>query len=330
MERRPEALLPLCFAFTVNCITVTRSRGPLLCKRIPVREKPIGMDLSALSIAAALAAAGTLVFTVLLLLAQKLSTVPLQRAVFDRSATNSPAERLQRQWQSFGQRRALCLTPMLFLIICLATLLLAEPLTSVIDLTVWQQFAVLAAVALALATGVFRAVQYSLRRHRLQLRIDASECVAQVLRRLTANMNRTFHDVPCAFGIVDHVIVGINGIYAVKVIAHRPVGSKSLQLLDQELDFAEGKYQVSLKETRKITDRFARECAKVLKHDVHVRLIVAVPGWDIETQSDDNILIANERNLAMLTGWKDQRDHLMNEDAEALQRYLDERCARPA
>ncbi|MEQ8208008.1 MAG: hypothetical protein RIA65_17665, partial [Woeseia sp.] len=57
---------------------------------------------------------------------------------------------------------------------------------------------------------------------------------------------------------------------------------------------------------------------------------IAVPGWDLETQSDDNILITNERNLAMLTGWKDERDYLLNEDAEALQKHLDERCARSA
>lgn len=288
------------------------------------------MDLAALSIAAALATAGTVVFTTLFVLGRKLSDAPLRRAVFKGSATNDPAHLLQRQWWQLGQRRAMYLTPALFMIVCAATLLLAEPVTSQFDIAVWQQISILAMVALALAAAVFRAAQYSLRRERMRLSIDASETVGHALRRITANMNRTFHDVPCAAGIIDHVIVGNHGIYAVKVIARRPAGNRRLLLHDQQLDFDDGRYCVPLAETHKVVDRFARECGKVLKHDVLVRLIIAVPGWDIETQPDDDILIANERNLAMLTGWKDQRDHLMNEEAEALQHYLDERCVRPA
>ncbi len=288
------------------------------------------MDLAAISIATALAAAGALVFALLLLASRTAPVLPWRRSVFASSMTNVPAQALQRQWRVLGQRRALFLLPILFLIISVATLLVAEPAEHLLQLPKWQQLAVVGIVLLAVAGGAFRAIQFSVQRQRLFLKIDASQTIGHALRRITVNLNRTFHDVPTAFGTIDHVVVGIHGIYAVRVIARRPARNKSLQLEDDELVFADGKYRVSLKNTRRIADRFARECAKVLHHDVHVRLIIAVPGWEIESQSNDDVLVTNERNLSMLTGWKDQRDHLMNEDADALHRYLDERCASPS
>jgi hypothetical protein len=65
-----------------------------------------------------------------------------------------------------------------------------------------------------------------------------------------------------------------------------------------------------------------------VKHDVRVRSVVAVPGWEIESQVSDEYLVVNERNLAMLSGWKDQKDYLMNEDVESVQKLLTKRCTR--
>jgi hypothetical protein len=288
------------------------------------------MDLAAISIAIAIAAVGTIAFAALLIVGHSIPALPWRRSVFASDVSNGPAEALQNQWQNLGRRRALLLLPVLFLIISTATLLVAEPAKEMFDLPRWQQLAVLAIVSLAVGSTAFRVIQYSVRRQRLLLKIHASQTVGHALRRITANLNRTFHDVPTSFGSIDHVVVGIHGIYAVKVIARRPLKNNRLQLHDDVLEFAGGKYRVSLKDTRRIVDRFARECAKVVHHDVHVRLIVAVPGWEIETQSNEDVLVTHERNLPMLTGWKDQRDHLLNEDADALHRFLDERCSRPA
>lgn len=288
------------------------------------------MNLAVISSTIAFALAGTLVFTALLILGRKLPLILRRRTRFQSSATNNPAEFLRTEWHRLGQRRSLYLTPILFFIVCGLTLLLAEPTDSGIKLAGWQQVCVIVIVGIALAGALYRGIQFSVRRQQLQFKIEASQTIGHALRQITANLNRTFHDVPCALGIVDHVVVGIHGIYAIKVLARRPGKDNTLTLSNQVLDFAAGRYLVPLAETSKIVDRFARECSKIVQHEVHVRLVVAVPGWDIGAQSDDNILITNERNLAMLTGWKDERDYLLNEDAEALQKYLDERCARSA
>jgi hypothetical protein len=87
---------------------------------------------------------------------------------------------------------------------------------------------------------------------------------------------------------------------------------------------------VPLEGLRFATRRLAKECARAVNHDVHVRCVVAVPGWEIETQNSSEFLLVNERNVAMLTGWKDQRDYLMNEDVDIVQQFLAESCTYAA
>jgi hypothetical protein len=53
-----------------------------------------------------------------------------------------------------------------------------------------------------------------------------------------------------------------------------------------------------------------------------VRSVIAVPGWEIHEQSNEEHLLVNDRSLSMLRGWKDQADYLMNEDVDTLHRML--------
>ena len=68
--------------------------------------------------------------------------------------------------------------------------------------------------------------------------------------------------------------------------------------------------------------------SRVLKHEVNVRCVVAVPGWEIDSQEGEKYLIVNEHNLAMLRGWKNENDYLMSEEVEKLQKVLTKRCTR--
>ena len=66
----------------------------------------------------------------------------------------------------------------------------------------------------------------------------------------------------------------------------------------------------------------------MLGHKVRVRSVIAIPGWEIESQVSDDYLVVNERNLVMLGGWKDQKDFLMNEDVAEIQKLMTNRCTR--
>ncbi len=287
------------------------------------------MDLAVVSYAIAIAALAAVAFALLFAAARAAARLARRRPAFLTAVANEPGERLRRRRHLLGQRRALLLTPFLVFIIAAGTLTLAEPPVPDALRVSWWQIAIIGVASLASIAVVARALALTLERRRLGLRIDAAIAVAQSLARITANRNRTFHDVPTAFGIVDHVIAGLHGVYAVQVLARPPGKDNTLRLENDELVFGDGKRRVALARVRKVTDRFGRECSKLLGHSVHVRPVLAVPGWDVESQTASDILIANERNIAMLTGWKDERDYLMNEDVDSLHSDLDRRCARP-
>ena len=74
--------------------------------------------------------------------------------------------------------------------------------------------------------------------------------------------------------------------------------------------------------------RLIHHFARKISATVRVRSVITVPGWEIDEQASNDYLIVNERNLAMLSGWKEQEDYLMNEDVESIQKMLTERCTR--
>ena len=98
-------------------------------------------------------------------------------------------------------------------------------------------------------------------------------------------------------------------------------------LAENELFFSNSEDTLTIVDIAARTARLEKEFRKLLGHKVRVRSVIAVPGWDVESQTNENHLVVNERTLAMLTGWKDQRDHLMNEDVEALLADLTARCS---
>ena len=147
------------------------------------------------------------------------------------------------------------------------------------------------------------------------------------LQKLTTNQNRVFHDVQCGSQIVDNVVVGLHGIYAVNVIALPPGKDQRVRLRGDELSFASGQDAISLAGFGNTARKLAKELGRMVNHEVRVRSVIAVPGWEVESQRSDDHLVVNERNLAMLTGWKDDKDFLMTEDVVKIHEILTERCS---
>ncbi len=162
----------------------------------------------------------------------------------------------------------------------------------------------------------------------LNLENEGASATGHGLQKLAGNRNRVFYDVPCGAGVIDNVIVGLHGVYAVHVVARKAGKVNRIRLEGDNLIFATGGHSLSLTGFGQRTNQLAGEFSKALKHEVNVRCVVVVPGWEIESQESDNHLIVNERNLAMLCGWKDENDYLMSEEVEKLHEVLTKRCRR--
>ncbi|MGB5352122.1 MAG: hypothetical protein WBN32_00765 [Woeseia sp.] len=289
------------------------------------------MSLIALSYAVVLALPAAALFAALLAAAQWLGPFLPRRRAFLATIPTAPADRLWRRQHRLGRQRSRAVLPLMVFIITTALLTVAEPQPPAMFSGAFLPLAGVAIGLLIAMAALAYAIWLTVARQRLRLLIDANLAIAQALEKLSNSRNRSFHDVPTPAGTLDHVIAGIHGIYAVSVIARQPgkSASRQLQLRGDVLTFSDGGPTVKLQPLNHRVLYFARQCSKVVGHDVQVRHVIAIPGWEIAAQADKRLLIANEKNIAMLTGWKDERDHLMDEDVALLHQHLDERCSRP-
>jgi len=238
------------------------------------------------------------------------------------------AQRFRDDLERLGREQAVYLTSALVFTVIFSVSYLLPPRGMFDDLPQWQLIATLALCVIAASYTAFRLFQIIIARRRLAFVLDANMATGHALQKLTANQNRVFHDVPCHTGIIDNVVVGLHGIYAISVIARKPGRDNRARLNGDTLTFAPGKKSMSVSRSGEKSAQLARELRKLLGHEVRVRSVITVPGWEIDSQVSDEYLIVNERNLAMLSGWKEQKDYLMNEDVESIQGLLTERCTR--
>jgi hypothetical protein len=286
------------------------------------------MNLEAISVAASIALVSTFVFLLLAKSWHAISKSVGSAGSFRGSIMLEAAQRFRDEMERLTRRLHVYLTCALVFAVIFSVSYLLRPESVFDNLPKWQLIAIISVLGVVALYTAGRFVAILLARRRTEFVRDATIAAGHGLQKLTANSNRVFHDVRCGTGVIDNVIVGLHGVYAVHVVARRAGKNNRVSLEGDILSFAPGNHTRSLAEFGQRTKQLAREFRKVLNKEVHVRCVVAVPGWEIESQASENHLIVNERNLAMLRGWKDQNDYLMNEEVEKLQELLTERCTR--
>ena len=286
------------------------------------------MSLAALSGAATIALASTIVFLLIVKSWHVVTQSVGASTRFPHSIMLEAAQRFRDELERLGREQSIYLIAALVFAVIFVINYLLPPQGMFEDLPHWQLILVLVLFGATALYTAYRLLRIVAAKRRLAFVRDANMATGHALQKLTANQNRVFHDVPCGSHIVDNVVVGLHGIYAISVIARKPGKDNRVRLQGDELSFAPGNASMSVSRSGAKSARLANEIRKLLKHDVRVRSVVALPGWEIESQVSDEYLVVNERNLAMLSGWKDQQDFLMTEDVAKVQEMLTERCTR--
>lgn len=285
------------------------------------------MSLPLISGATTIALASTIIF---LLIVKSWHVVSQSIAVtsrFPNSIMLEAAQRFRDELERLGREQTIYLSAALVFSVIFAVAFLFPPQGMFEDLPRWQLVLVLVLFAAAAIYTPYRLVRIILRKRHLAFVRDANMAAGHALQKLNANQNRLFHDVRCGAGVIDHVVVGRHGIYAVNVIAIKP-GKENMVSLRGDKLVLPGNKAVSVARCGVKTEQLAKEIAKLLKNHVRVRTVIVVPGWEVEAQASEAYLAVNERNITMLTGWKDPNDFLMNEDVDAVQKMLTGRCKR--
>jgi len=284
------------------------------------------MDLTALSGAALIALASTIFF---LLIVKSWSAFAQSTASsrFSASIMLEAAQRYRDELVTLGREQSFYLASALMFTVVFCISYLLRPERMFADLPQWQLIVVLLLLAVTIGYLAYRLVNIAITRRRLFFVRDANMATGHSLQKLTANQNRVFHDVPTSDGVIDNVIVGLQGVYAICVVARRTGKDNRARLKGDQLMFAR-KEVISVKRSGNKSERLAKEIYKVTGSDIRVRSVIAIPGWEIDSQESSDFLVVNERTIAMLTGWRDQKDYLMNDDVDAIQNMLTKRCTR--
>ena len=285
------------------------------------------MDLTLVSSAATIALAAAIVFLLIIrswtLLSQSGTTTR-----FPNSIMLEAAQRFRDRHESLGREQSVYLVTGLVFTVVFCVFYILPPSGMFENVPQWQLIVVLVVLGFGTAFILWRLTKIALARRQLLFIRDANMATGHALQKLTGNRNRVFHDVPCGPGTIDNVIVGLHGVYTVSVFARKPGKQNTARLQGDKLMFENADTPVSVEKSGKKSAQLAREIRKLTGHDIRVRTVIAVPGWEIDEQRSGEYLAVNERNIAMLTGWKDQADYLMNEDVEAIQKMLTKRCMR--
>jgi len=282
------------------------------------------MDIESFSGAATVAAASTIVFVLVMKSWQIISRSVNSGPTFADSIMREAAQRFRDEFDRLSNRQATYLSAgLVFVVLFIAAYILqAERLYA--GYPDWQLYLFLDVLTFGALLALIKLVQTFVERHQVRLLRDANIAVGHQLQRVATGFGRVYHDVETSAGIIDHVIVGQNGAYAVSVFARRPAKNSHVELDNNSLLYQPSGKTQTIVATAKRTAALERDFRRLLDHRVRVRSIIAIPGWEIHEQSSEEHLLVNDRSLPMLRGWKDQADYLMNEDVDALHQMLTE------
>jgi len=284
------------------------------------------MDIESISGAATVALTSTLIFVLVAKSWQLINRTVGSSARFSGSIMREAAQRFREEFDRLSSNQSTYLSAGVVFVVLFIAAYVLQAKQLFVGYPVWQLYILLAALVAAAALASFRLVRIGLTRHRVKLRRDANIAVGHQLQRLSIGVGRTYHDVETSSGIIDHLLVGKSGAYAVSVYAIPPAKKGEVSVVNNELHFKPAEEILSIVPTNANVASLEREFRRLLDHRVRVRSVIAVPGWVIGEQNSEEHLLVNEKNLPMLSGWKDKADYLMDEDVDALHKLLNSRC----
>lgn len=286
------------------------------------------MELEAISGAATVALTSTIVFLLIAKTWNAVSRTMSSTPSFSDRIMHEAAQGFRDELDRLSSSQSIYLSGALVFVMLFIAAYLLQAKHLFVGYPSWQLYLQLSFLAAVSGFAAYSLGKTALARHQVKFLRDANVAIGHQLQQVSAEGTRVFHDIATTAGIVDHVIIGQQGLYAINVVARRSGKRAHARLQENHIEYSNGKSGHSIVDINAKTVRLQKEFRDLLGHKVRLRSVIAVPGWDIGEQSGDDHLLVNERTIAMLSGWKDSSDHMMNEDVATLQAELMSRCAR--
>lgn len=284
------------------------------------------MDIEAISGAATVALASTIVFLLVAKFWYALSRTVDSAPNFADSIMHEAAQRFRDELDRLSTSQSIYLGGALVFAMLFTAAYVLQARQLFVGYPDWQLYLQLGFLFLAVVFALYQMARTILARRQMKFLRDANVAIGHQLQQISSGMTRVFHDVETSAGVVDHVVVGQTGLYAVNVVAKRSRRGDSVRLNGNALQFSNSKTGHPIVDIAARVKRLEKEFHKLLGHTVRVRSVIAVPGWEVVEQAHELHLLVNERNIAMLMGWRDNTDNLMNEDVDALKKAMTSKC----
>jgi hypothetical protein len=247
---------------------------------------------------------------------------------FPDSIMREAAQRFRDEFEQLSRQQSAYVATLVMFVVVFVVGYTFQASALFIGYPAWQLYLLLLALAGAIAFGIYRLVRVVSAWREIRFLRDANIAVGHSLQRIASNHGRVYHDVVTSAGVVDHVILGPSGVYAINVVARRGPKQGTVKMDADGLRFSNRHGTVSVSDIATKTTRLEQDFRQLLRDSIRLRSVIAVPGWQVEMQNGDGCLVVNERTLPMLRGWKSEADYLMDEDVDALQAYLTTNCRR--
>ena len=197
------------------------------------------MDIESISGAATVALTSTLIFVVVAKSWQLINRSVGSNPNFSDSIMREAAQRFREEFERLNSSQSTYLSAAVVFVVLFIAAYVLQAKQLFVGYPAWQLYILLAALGACAVLAVLRLGKTAVSRHRVKLRRDANIAIGHQLQKLSTGVGRTYHDVRTESGIIDHIIVGKSGAYAVTVVAVPSRKHGEVSLLNNELHFGE-------------------------------------------------------------------------------------------
>ncbi len=184
----------------------------------------------------------------------------------------------------------------------------------------WVVISALLGVIGVLGIAALKLVQLGRYRARLNKSLELHTQVAQRLVEVQLRGNRVYPSVRVGDDIVDYLVVGVNGVYALQLAA-LPEAAESVQLDRGSLVCQPGGQRISLQPLNNSLLRLAGKLSEQIGSEIRILPVVVVPTGRIVTASQNSDDDGDERSpmlvslqaCASFVGWQ-KKDFFLHED----------------
>jgi hypothetical protein len=154
--------------------------------------------------------------------------------------------------------------------------------------------------------AIHRATQLLDERTTLRLHYEGVREVGQQLEQLTRDGFHVYHGLPAETFNIDHVVVGLKGVFAVETKTHlksahpkRPE-DVTVKYDGRTLRFPKDEDYKTIDRARKQADWLSEWLGKTIGEPIAARAIVALPGWLVKRTSAEGIPVVNPQQFSSL------------------------------